>query len=158
MCVCPQRRHFVCVLMPPLRCLPVSSVLSTLRLRAMSTQAASAQLTPALLHDLTHFWLEDFPNHPLKEPMDMSRFKRWFMSSEENDKICKDRFGPAVEEAQAKTDQELLELATRDDAPNTALGLALLLDQIPRNIYRGAEARKVRDVFLCRHSHPSIHY
>lgn len=135
--------------LPARRFLHPASLSNSARLMSSSTSTHSSStaggaLTPALLKSLTSFWLGDHPNGPLKEPMDMSRFKRWFSSSPENDRLCQERFGPAVEEASHKTDQQLLDLATGEDSPEAALGLALLLDQIPRNIYRGAEARKVR--------------
>jgi uncharacterized protein (DUF924 family) len=71
----------------------------------------------------------------------------WYSQSDETDAMLKDRFGDMVEAARAG------KLDHWQDAPHTTLALLLLLDQLPRNIFRGtpeafssdAQAMKVAD-------------
>lgn len=46
---------------------------------------------------------------------------------------------PALQEAEKHSVQQLAE---RFQTPEDALGLMILLDQIPRNVYRGKEAKR----------------
>lgn len=55
----------------------------------------------------------------------------WFAQSDETDAMLKTRFADLVAEARAGA------LDTWQDAPHTTLALILLLDQLPRNIFRG---------------------
>ncbi|MEM5583548.1 DUF924 family protein [Roseibium sp. AS2] len=57
--------------------------------------------------------------------------KKWFASDSAFDTACKDRFLPAIEAARAG---DLDHWAKTADG---ALALLLLLDQMPRNVYRG---------------------
>jgi uncharacterized protein (DUF924 family) len=61
--------------------------------------------------------------------------QHWFKSSDAFDAECRARFGAALDAARAG------ELDSWGDTPEGALALVILLDQLPRNIYRGtAEA------------------
>jgi uncharacterized protein (DUF924 family) len=55
----------------------------------------------------------------------------WFGASTEADSLVRDRFGSAVEAAARG------ELESWLEAPRSALALVLLLDQFPRNLWRG---------------------
>lgn len=55
----------------------------------------------------------------------------WYSQSDETDAMLKNRFESLVQEARAD------KLDDWKNAPHTALALMLLLDQLPRNIYRG---------------------
>ncbi|MFK7791276.1 MAG: DUF924 family protein [Devosiaceae bacterium] len=55
----------------------------------------------------------------------------WYSQSDETDAMLTERFGDLVKEARAGA------LGSWKDTPHTALALLLLLDQLPRNIYRG---------------------
>ena len=55
----------------------------------------------------------------------------WFGASGEADALIRERFGPAVEAASRG------DLDSWLDAPRSALAFVLLLDQCPRNIWRG---------------------
>lgn len=55
----------------------------------------------------------------------------WYNQSDETDAMLKNRFESLVQEARAG------KLDDWKNAPHTALALMLLLDQLPRNIYRG---------------------
>jgi uncharacterized protein (DUF924 family) len=71
---------------------------------------------------ITDFWYNRSP-------------KDWFMPPEGFDQDCHQRFGPLVKAARAS---ELDSWAT--DSPQSALALLILLDQIPRNVFRGTAA------------------
>lgn len=55
----------------------------------------------------------------------------WFSQSDETDAMLRERFGSLVEDARAGA------IGDWKDAPHTALALMLLLDQLPRNLFRG---------------------
>lgn len=55
----------------------------------------------------------------------------WYSQSDETDAMLKERFGDMVAAARAG------KLDHWQDAPHTTLALLLLLDQLPRNIFRG---------------------
>jgi uncharacterized protein (DUF924 family) len=76
-----------------------------------------ASMNPEI-SSLLSFWYERSP-------------KDWFMPPEGLDVVCKDRFGDLVH--RARTD----ELDHWADDPKGALALLILLDQFPRNIFRG---------------------
>jgi uncharacterized protein (DUF924 family) len=114
-----------------------------------------------LYRQLTDVWL---PGVDLRgEELDTRVLKRWFMAGGDEraafDGLCRDKFGPALEAigpddmteptAQPFLD-EIARVAQEDpmgdgaEAAWTALSLTLLLDQIPRNLYRtDAGLRKV---------------
>jgi uncharacterized protein (DUF924 family) len=135
---------------------------SALHHRAMSTFRLDANLFNATLYrQLTDVWL---PGVDLRgEELDMSVLKRWFMADPDEraafDGLCRNKFAYALEAigpdhlteptAQPFLD-EIERVAQKDpmgdgsEAAWTALSLTLLLDQIPRNLYRtDAGLRKV---------------
>jgi uncharacterized protein (DUF924 family) len=65
--------------------------------------------------------------------------QRWFSKDEGFDALCRDRFLPAYEAA-ARGD-----LAGWEADPEGALALVLLLDQFPRNMFRGSARTYDRD-------------
>jgi uncharacterized protein (DUF924 family) len=127
---------------------------SSLHHRDMSTFKLDANLFNATLYrQLTNVWL---PGVDLRgEELDMSVLKRWFMAGPDEraafDGLCRDKFAPALEaigpgQMTQPTAQPFLDeierVAQNDpmgdgaEAAWTALSLTLLLDQIPRNLYR----------------------
>jgi uncharacterized protein (DUF924 family) len=77
---------------------------------------APSQITPDTV--LT-FWFSDEAK------------KRWFDKSDAFDAECRERFGAAVEAAKAGALDDWLQ------TPEGALALVILLDQLPRNVFRG---------------------
>jgi uncharacterized protein (DUF924 family) len=75
-----------------------------------------ANLAPA---DVLSFWFSDEAK------------KHWFERSDAFDVECRDRFGPAAEAARSGALDGWAETA------EGALALLILLDQVPRNIFRG---------------------
>lgn len=70
-------------------------------------------------HDLLHFWFEEC------QPV------QWFRKDPAFDQRVRERFGALCEQALAR------ELRQWADDPASALALVLLLDQLPRQIWRG---------------------
>lgn len=75
----------------------------------------SQETTPA---DVVGFWREAGP-------------KKWFAKDDAFDETCRARFMESWERAGRG------ELAAWEESPEGALGLVLLLDQMPRNMFRG---------------------
>jgi uncharacterized protein (DUF924 family) len=111
---------------------------------------------PALYKKVVDVWLAGISTDGGTVDMDVAR--RWFMGTPEErvafDGICRDNFGDALEAiGPAKFPKpdaepflsELREIARRDaskdgsEAAWTALSIAILLDQMPRNIFRTDE-------------------
>jgi uncharacterized protein (DUF924 family) len=95
------------------------------------------------------FWFGEAASDPAQAS---ARETRWFGASAEVDAQIRERFASAVEAAaQGELDGWL-------DAPRSALALVLLLDQFPRNLWRGtarafahdAKARPVAQEALAR--------
>ena len=78
--------------------------------------------------DLHAFWFGDLGSDGLP---DAAHSERWFRPDAGFDRECRERFGGAVERALAG------ELDAWADAPRSRLALVLLLDQLPRNLFRG---------------------
>ncbi|TWU73209.1 hypothetical protein ED733_004596 [Metarhizium rileyi] len=105
-------------------------------------------LTPLLFRQVQEVWFLDSTVEACIIPP-QENVKRWFMSSEALDKECVDKFLPALE-ALRKTGvtsgTEILD-AVEPAQPGDWMSLLILLDQIPRNCYRGASSSVVFDEF-----------
>lgn len=116
-----------------------------------STSPAASKhtsITHECLSDLYKYWFEHAPadrdgaedgKGSLKMPTES--LKLWFQGGESVDKYCKDNFKGAVEQAIQTPVEDLISLGAKDSQGKDALALILLLDQMPRNIYRGKEAK-----------------
>ncbi|KAG9958971.1 DUF924-domain-containing protein, partial [Aureobasidium melanogenum] len=104
---------------------------------------------PDILDSVHDFWFSHLsdPSHvvvPGTEDVNV-----WFVDkSDEYDNVCRDKFGFILENiiSQQASAEQILTAAN----PSTALEwmtLIILLDQIPRNCYRGMEAAKVTRIF-----------
>lgn len=82
-------------------------------------------------HDILNFWQE-------------SGYERWFNRDEAFDARCREDWLPAHHRAARR------ELEDWMDAADGALALAILLDQIPRNVFRGSGHAYATDP-LARH-------
>jgi uncharacterized protein (DUF924 family) len=78
--------------------------------------------------DILQFWFGDGTEAPAKAEAQMSL---WFEASPATDAEIRERFGAAVEAAGRG------ERASWIGAPRSTLALVMLLDQFPRNIWRG---------------------
>ena len=130
---------------------------TSLHVRAMSSFTLDRNVfTPALYRKVQDVWLRGVD--PSGEEVNMDVVRRWFMGTPEErltfDKTCSDNFlhaleiigptKPSTPIADAFLDQ-LSEIAQNDsqgdgaEAASAALSIAILLDQMPRNIFRSNE-------------------
>ncbi|ROT34481.1 DUF924-domain-containing protein [Sodiomyces alkalinus F11] len=123
----------------------------------MSTTAAEslaldlrASLTPNsnLLADIRSFWFSHLPDDESIILPKMDQWRHWFQSSPEFDQLCVKQFQPALEAIKTTnpTPESLLE-AANPQTPEDWLCLVLLLDQMPRNCYRGPASAAVFTFF-----------
>ncbi|KAK7428581.1 hypothetical protein QQZ08_004842 [Neonectria magnoliae] len=106
-------------------------------------------LTPVLFRSLREFWFEHLENEDDIFVPKMSHAGRWFMGGKELDDICVERFAPtleAIRKSGATTGSDILSVAQPRGSLDW-LSLVLLLDQIPRNCYRGSESHIVFTFF-----------
>ena len=78
--------------------------------------------------EILEFWLGPAPD----DPESVARAaERWYITDDGFDAEIRDRFGAAIEQAQRGA------FADWAETPEGALALVILLDQFPRNAYRG---------------------
>lgn len=94
-----------------------------------------SKLPVAEAADLLEFWFGD----PSDQANLEGRNKLWFSSTRAQDRELRERFGALHVRAAAG------ELGAWMDGPRTALALIVLLDQLTRNLYRGAAAAFAND-------------
>ena len=78
--------------------------------------------------EIIEFWLGPAPDN--FESVARTA-KRWYITDDEFDAEIRDRFGAAIEHAQRGA------FADWTETPDGSLALVILLDQFPRNAYRG---------------------
>lgn len=137
------------------RCFALSA--TPLQVRAMSSFTLDKNIfTPALYQKIQDVWLGGL--NPNGEEVNMDVVKRWFTGTPDErlalDRICTDNFLHALdaigpEKLSSPTAEpfldQLAEIAQNDskgdgaEAASTALSIAILLDQMPRNIFRSDE-------------------
>ncbi|KAM3503241.1 hypothetical protein MY10362_004322 [Beauveria mimosiformis] len=100
------------------------------------------------LKSIRDFWYEHLPGDDDLVVPGQAAHKRWYAGGAEFDKACVTQFEPALEAIKASgvDGAELLRLIQPTE-PCDWLSLILLLDQIPRNCYRGPASRVVFAVF-----------
>ena len=84
-----------------------------------------------LVDDILMFWFGPLNSEGLSVP---EQHERWFKSSPDTDKKCKLLFGTAVEQAISGA------LDHWQESDRGLVALLVLLDQLPRNIYRDTAA------------------
>src|SRR5437764_10285469 len=95
-------------------------------------------MTPPRAQALLDFWFG-----PPDDPLRQERRKIWFDSTPEHDETLRRLFLADYERAAAG------ELADWEAEPDSALALVLLLDQIPRNIFRASPRAYATDTMAC---------
>ncbi|KHN99746.1 uncharacterized protein MAM_02599 [Metarhizium album ARSEF 1941] len=117
-------------------------------------RAVKSLLTPALFSEIQEFWfLNSTAEARVISPPE--NVKRWFMGGEALDKQCAEKFLPTLEalrKSGARTGAEILDAAEPTE-PCGWMSLLILLDQMPRNCYRGASSAVAFNEFdpLARH-------
>ncbi|KAJ5631527.1 uncharacterized protein N7484_011627 [Penicillium longicatenatum] len=101
-------------------------------------------LTPSLLEDIRTFWFDHLSDEKSLILPGQSEMKRWFATDADFDKACVAQFQPALEAiiSSGATATDILSTVDTKN-PLTWLSLLLLLDQVPRNCYRGPESKTV---------------
>jgi len=105
-------------------------------------------LTPDLLEKLCRFWFKHLKTEEAYILPQKSQMGRWFFSDVSFDEVCVRKYRPvleAVKSARASS-KDVLSII-RPFTPLQWLSLVLLLDQVPRNIYRGSESSIVFKIF-----------
>lgn len=95
-------------------------------------------LTHALLDEVNSFWFRHMPDPDSIIAPDVADAGPWFSATEDFDKECIEKFGPVLDTIKTTKPSADEILATAN--PATALhwmSLIILLDQLPRNCYRG---------------------
>ncbi|KAF4456391.1 hypothetical protein F53441_1461 [Fusarium austroafricanum] len=99
-------------------------------------------LTHYKLDALREFWFEHITEEANRIVVPREHQMRWFGSNKEFDNLCVTQFSPtleAIRNAGVTSAQELLSIAQPRN-PLDWLSLIILLDQIPRNSYRGEKS------------------
>ncbi|KAJ5108961.1 hypothetical protein N7456_005636 [Penicillium angulare] len=100
-------------------------------------------LTPSLLEDVRNFWFSHINDDEFLILPGGSDMQRWFTRDVNFDKACVTQFQPALESILETGATVTQILAAITPSPLTYLSLLLLLDQVPRNCYRGEESKLV---------------
>ncbi|KAG7111746.1 hypothetical protein HYQ44_009941 [Verticillium longisporum] len=105
-------------------------------------------ITPQLLGEVRDFWFSHLASEDAAILPGFNEMKRWFMGGEELDTLCSERFKPVLEAIKSSnaTPEAIISDASPSD-PGDWLALVLLLDQFPRNCYRGSSASLVFLIF-----------
>ncbi|KAL6833732.1 hypothetical protein J3E69DRAFT_362773 [Trichoderma sp. SZMC 28015] len=106
-------------------------------------------LTPDVLLSVREFWFEHLAGPDGLVMPSTEENKRWFFGGSEFDKLCVERFAPTLEAIRKqgiKSGHDIIYALQPRDAHDW-LSLVLLLDQIPRNCYRGESSAIVFDYF-----------
>ncbi|KAI9783852.1 MAG: hypothetical protein M1816_001153 [Peltula sp. TS41687] len=112
---------------------------------AGSTDFAQRWLTPACIQSIQDLWFRNLSPDD-KVPGEDS-IKRWFMRTDDIDRFCRDTYLPFLDDVQKSKPSPHDLLPGPFANPSTTLAIILLLDQIPRNVFRGPESQIVFNVF-----------
>ncbi|KGO77777.1 Tetratricopeptide-like helical [Penicillium italicum] len=101
-------------------------------------------LTPALFDDVHKLWFDHLSCEEALILPGGSEMGKWFSHDEAFDKACVAQFRPALETIvdSGASASDILS-AVSPSSPMDWISLIILLDQIPRNCYRGAESKLV---------------
>ncbi|KAK1242280.1 hypothetical protein MKX07_000266 [Trichoderma sp. CBMAI-0711] len=102
-------------------------------------------LTPEVLLSVREFWFEHLSGPDAFIIPSTEDNKRWFFGGPEVDKHCVERFGPTLAAIRSRgiTSGNDIVYALQPTDSHDWLSLVLLLDQIPRNCFRGESSSAV---------------
>ncbi|TFA98217.1 hypothetical protein CCMA1212_010075 [Trichoderma ghanense] len=102
-------------------------------------------LTPEVLLSVREFWFEHLSGPDALVIPSAADNKRWFFGGPEFDKLCVERFGPTLAAIRSRgiTSGHDIIYALQPTDAHDWLSLVLLLDQIPRNCFRGESSSSV---------------
>ncbi|KAF4211360.1 hypothetical protein CNMCM8980_009996 [Aspergillus fumigatiaffinis] len=105
-------------------------------------------LAPSILPRIYTFWFQHIPSNErllLPTPDD---WMKWFFKSDDFDSACSSQFSSILAAIRdTNTTAEDILSRTKPSTPQDWLALIILLDQLPRNIYRGESSRIVFEFF-----------
>ncbi|KAJ5090732.1 hypothetical protein N7532_009416 [Penicillium argentinense] len=115
---------------------------------ANTAAALKRTITPALLDDIRSFWFAHFSNEDALILPGQTEMMKWFTRDSEFDEACISQFQPALEAILASnaSASDILD-AVDHSSPLVWLSLVILLDQVPRNCYRGDASKIVFNRF-----------
>ncbi|CAG8909325.1 unnamed protein product [Penicillium egyptiacum] len=101
-------------------------------------------LTPTLLVDVHKLWFDHLSSEESLVLPGWSEMGKWFSRDEAFDKACVTEFRPALEKIvdSGASASDIL-FAVSPSSPMDWLGIIILLDQISRNCFRGADSKLV---------------
>ncbi|KAJ5170484.1 uncharacterized protein N7500_003267 [Penicillium coprophilum] len=109
-----------------------------------SSSELTQTLTPALLDDVHKLWFDHLSCEESLILPEWREMGKWFSRDEAFDEACVTRFGPALEAIASSEASAAQILSTCSPSSSIDwLSIIILLDQIPRNCYRGAESKLV---------------
>ncbi|KAL6867006.1 DUF924 domain-containing protein [Trichoderma novae-zelandiae] len=96
-------------------------------------------LTPEVLLSVREFWFEHLSGPDALVMPSAQENKRWFFGGPDFDKLCVERFAPTLNAIRSRgiTSGHDIIYALQPADAHDWLSLVLLLDQIPRNCFRG---------------------
>ncbi|PTB66267.1 DUF924-domain-containing protein [Trichoderma citrinoviride] len=102
-------------------------------------------LTPEVLLGVREFWFEHLSGPDALIIPNAEANKRWFFGGPDFDKLCVERFGPTLAAIRSRgiTSGHDIIYALQPTDAHDWLSLVLLLDQIPRNCFRGESSASV---------------
>ncbi|KAJ5309030.1 hypothetical protein N7508_004409 [Penicillium antarcticum] len=101
-------------------------------------------LTPILLDDVHALWFDHLESKDALILPKMSDMGRWFTRDPEFDKVCVAKFRPALETiVNSGASASDIIAAVNPTSPMDWINMILLLDQMPRNCFRGDESKMV---------------
>ncbi|KAJ5824234.1 hypothetical protein N7447_006574 [Penicillium robsamsonii] len=116
------------------------------------TTASSSELkqtlTPTLLDDVHKLWFDHLSCEEALLLPEWSEMGKWFTRDEAFDEACVTQAGSALEIiAGSGVSATQILSAVSPSSPRDWLSIIILLDQVPRNCYRGAESKLVFERF-----------
>ncbi|KAI2792269.1 hypothetical protein POX_b02306 [Penicillium oxalicum] len=101
-------------------------------------------LSPALLEQVRNVWFEHIESDDGLILPGQNDVKRWFVRDEDFDKVCVAQFQSALDKiVESRANEEDILEAIDTSSPLAWLSIILLLDQVPRNCYRGDASKMV---------------
>ncbi|KAI3391051.1 hypothetical protein diail_8079 [Diaporthe ilicicola] len=105
-------------------------------------------LPPALLEELSTLWFQHISDEQNLVIPSQETMMQWFRKDEAFDKLCSAKFRRSLDQIKTlKVTGETIIRAVQPDKPLEWIRLIILLDQMPRNIYRGEESSIAFAVF-----------
>ncbi|KAH7168165.1 hypothetical protein DER46DRAFT_501635 [Fusarium sp. MPI-SDFR-AT-0072] len=99
-------------------------------------------LNPSILDKVYEFWFRHLADDDHSVVPDKQEALVWFSQNDDYDKECISNFGPTLEALRSIQNLGMKDIlnVTQPKSPSQWISLIILLDQVPRNCYRGERA------------------